>query len=71
MPPKNATTQKVCTFDSFVVLGADPSRCAKIQAAAKQKAKAADDKTFGMKNKNKSKKVQEYIDQVKTAGAFE
>lgn len=37
---------------------------------AKQKAKArnADDKTFGLKNKNKSKKVQEHIAQVK-AGA--
>jgi hypothetical protein len=34
---------------------------------AKQKAKAknADDKTFGLKNKNKSKKVQEYITQTK------
>ena len=39
------------------------------QADAKKKVKAADDKTFGMKNKNKSKKVQQYIDQVKSAGA--
>jgi len=34
----------------------------------KAKAKAAGDKTFGLKNKNKSKKVQEHIKQV-TAGA--
>lgn len=32
---------------------------------AKAKAKAADDKTFGLKNKNKSKKVQEQISQIR------
>ncbi|AWU75162.1 hypothetical protein CAS74_003509 [Pichia kudriavzevii] len=35
------------------------------RAKAKSKAKNADDKTFGLKNKNKSKKVQEYVSQVK------
>lgn len=32
----------------------------------KKKEKAAEDKTFGMKNKNKSAKVQRYIQQVQT-----
>lgn len=32
---------------------------------SKAKAQHADDKTFGLKNKNKSKKVQEYVTQVK------
>lgn len=32
---------------------------------AKARAKAAEDKTFGLKNKNKSKKVQEQINQIK------
>lgn len=31
-----------------------------------KKQKATDDKTFGMKNKNKSAKVQRYIQQVNT-----
>lgn len=35
------------------------------KAKQKSKAKNADDKTFGLKNKNKSKKVQEFITQVK------
>lgn len=35
------------------------------KAAAKATAKVVNDKTFGMKNKNKSKKVQQYISQVK------
>lgn len=38
------------------------------KAKAKSKVKNADDRTFGLKNKNKSKKVQEFITQVK-AGA--
>ncbi|GMM46133.1 Tma46 protein [Pichia kluyveri] len=33
---------------------------------AKAKAKNAEDRTFGLRNKNKSKKVQEYISQVQT-----
>jgi hypothetical protein len=36
------------------------------KAAAKAATKVVQDKTFGMKNKNKSKKVQQYISQVKT-----
>ncbi|KAI8378033.1 uncharacterized protein BYT42DRAFT_572486 [Radiomyces spectabilis] len=35
------------------------------KAEQKKKVKVAEDKTFGMKNKNKSKKVQQYIQQVK------
>jgi len=38
---------------------------AKNTTQTKNKAKMAADKTFGMKNKNKSKKVQQYIQQVK------
>lgn len=48
-----------------------PKKNAKLQqkeaekkAKAKSKAKAAEDKTFGLKNKNKSKKVQQHIQQV-------
>jgi hypothetical protein len=35
----------------------------------KKVAKIVEDKTFGMKNKNKSKKVQQYISTVKTQTA--
>ncbi|VEU22571.1 DEKNAAC103402 [Brettanomyces naardenensis] len=35
------------------------------KAKAKRTAKAAEDKTFGLKNKNKSKKVQRYVETVK------
>lgn len=36
----------------------------------KAKKKIVEDKTFGMKNKNKSKKVQTYIKQVESAVKF-
>ncbi|KAL3916593.1 MAG: hypothetical protein SGARI_007928, partial [Bacillariaceae sp.] len=47
-------------------------KAAKAQAASKKneqkkKQTAIDDKTFGLKNKNKSKKVQNYVQQVKNA----
>ena len=32
----------------------------------KEKQKIIEDKTFGLKNKNKSKKLQQYVEQVKT-----
>lgn len=35
------------------------------KARAKRAAKAAEDKTFGLKNKNKSKKVQKYVESLK------
>lgn len=37
------------------------------KAKAKSKAKSAEDKTFGLKNKNKSKKVQQHINQIKAS----
>ncbi|ODV85536.1 hypothetical protein CANARDRAFT_189904, partial [[Candida] arabinofermentans NRRL YB-2248] len=37
------------------------------KAKSKSKAKAAEDRTFGLKNKNKSKKVQEYVNQVQAS----
>lgn len=43
------------------------------KAVKEKQAKAIDDNTFGLKNKNKSKKVQQFIDrvekQVKHSGA--
>ena len=44
--------------------GSKPS--AKTQA--KKQDKVIEDKTFGLKNKNKSKKVQQYIAQVSSSG---
>lgn len=51
MPPKKSTKNQ--------------QKEAEKKLKQKAKAKNADDKTFGLKNKNKSKKVQEYITQTK------
>ena len=37
------------------------------KAANARKEKLIEDKTFGLKNKNKSKKVQQYVNQVKSS----
>lgn len=52
MPPKKNNTK-------------NQQKEAEKKAKSKAKARNADDKTFGLKNKNKSKKVQEFITQVK------
>lgn len=43
----------------------DKQKAAEAKNRAAKKAKAADDKSFGLKNKNKSKKVQQQISQMK------
>lgn len=40
--------------------------CSLLQQVAAKKAQVAADKTFGLKNKNKSKKVQQYVELVKS-----
>ncbi|GMM30753.1 Tma46 protein [Martiniozyma asiatica (nom. inval.)] len=45
--------------------GKNQQKEAEKKAKQKSKSKAAEDKTFGLKNKNKSKKVQQHIAQVK------
>lgn len=43
-----------------------PPKKQQTKAEKQKKQKAAEDKTFGMKNKNKSAKVQRYIQQVQS-----
>ena len=43
-----------------------PPKQQKTKADKKKAQKATDDKTFGMKNKNKSAKVQRYVQQVQS-----
>ncbi|CAO3679354.1 unnamed protein product [Rhizopus stolonifer] len=45
-----------------------PKKQPQSKAEKAKKQKAAEDKTFGMKNKNKSTKVQKYIQQVQAQG---
>jgi len=46
-----------------------PKKASGGKADSKAKTKAAEDKTFGLKNKNKSAKVAKYVAQVKQAAA--
>jgi hypothetical protein len=43
-----------------------PPKKQQTKSEKQKKQKAAEDKTFGMKNKNKSAKVQRYIQQVQS-----
>jgi hypothetical protein len=55
-------------FGDYILSFAVPPKKAASATKTVQKAKkTAEDKTFGMKNKNKSKKVQQYISSVETA----
>ncbi|GME95520.1 unnamed protein product [[Candida] boidinii] len=54
MPPKNSSKK-----------GKDDQKKAEAKAKAKKAQKQAEDKTFGLRNKNKSKKVQQQINQLK------
>ncbi|OUM55155.1 hypothetical protein BVG19_g4645 [[Candida] boidinii] len=54
MPPKNNSKK-----------GKDDQKKAEAKAKAKKAQKQAEDKTFGLRNKNKSKKVQQQINQLK------
>ena len=47
--------------------GANKAQATSKKAEQKKKQAAIEDKTFGLKNKNKSKKVQQYVSQVKSS----
>jgi hypothetical protein len=54
------------TAESFeyIIMAGKKAAAPKGKAAEEKKKKIVEDKTFGMKNKNKSKKVQRYVEQV-------
>ncbi len=60
MPPKEKPRSSLLYFFNF----ANPLTLFSKKAVKEKQSRAIDEATFGLKNKNKSKKVQQFIDRV-------